>query len=699
MRLDAVIAPQRGHLFPWVPVFLAIGIGGFFALPIEFGPVVLGFIALAGLMAGLASYRVPESWAPLVFALALIAVGLSLAGWRTERVAEPVLGFRYYGPIEGRIIEIDRSQSDKVRLTFDQVTLSNTHPDRIPAKVRVSLHGQQGFTPLTPGARVMLTGTLSPPMGPAEPGGFDFRRMAWFEQLGAVGCTRNPVVGLEPARLETLGLKITAVRMALSQSVQAQLPGQPGAFAAAVVTGDRSGLSRETLDAMRGSNLAHLLAISGLHMGLLTGFVFLVLRYGIAMVPYVALRWDGRKIAAVVALVVAVGYLALSGGSVATQRAFVMAAVMLGAVMLDRRMLTLRAVALAAVLILIWRPESLTQVGFQMSFAATTALVWVFSQIRDMVFWQKCGRLRPVIALVISSGVAGLATAPIGAANFNQVAQFGLIANLLAVPMMGLVVMPAAVLAACLAPLGLASVGLWVMGLGCRWILWVAGWITSFEASVVKVVAPMSVVIPMLVLGCLFVILWQGRARWGGLVPVCVAMIIWSHATRPPVLIADSGALVGVMRDGARVLNKPKGDGFVASSWLENDGDGRDQAAAARPDKAGFTADLGWMRLRQLTKRQVKSIEDPCQGVEAVVLPDDMPVDCLAITAKSLRDTGAIAIWPGPDGPRIVTAADKAGARYWTDPTLRKPSQNLSDLFAKTIAGPRLLAWRGPSDQ
>lgn len=152
----------------------------------------------AGRGAGLPAapqWRVPE---PVVLALTLVLVGAVLAGWRTERVAAPVLGFRYYGPLEGRIVAIDRSLSDKLRLTLDQLVLSDTAPARTPQRVRVSLHGMQGATVLTPGARVMLTGHLSPPMGPAEPGGFDFRRMAWFLQIGAVGYTRAPVVGLEP---------------------------------------------------------------------------------------------------------------------------------------------------------------------------------------------------------------------------------------------------------------------------------------------------------------------------------------------------------------------------------------------------------------------------------------------------------------------------------------------------------------------
>lgn len=702
MHLDAVIAPQRGHLFPWVPVCLALGIGAFFLLPLEPGPRGLWIASGVLIALCLLAWRAGENSGPLIGAITLICLGMVLAGWRTEAVAEPVLGFRYYGPIEGRVIEIDRSASDRIRLTLDQVVLTNTRPDRTPARVRVSLHGDQGFTPLVPGARVILTGHLSPPMGPTEPGGFDFRRMAWFEKLGAVGYTRTPVLSIAAPDQTRFSIRLTALRMGLAQSVREHMPGQPGAFAAAVITGDRSGLSAETLDEMRASNLAHLLAISGLHMGLLSGFVFLALRYGIAFVPYVALRMDGRKGAAVVAIVAATGYLALSGGSVATQRAYVMAVVMLGAVLLDRRALTLRAVALAAVLILVVRPESLLSVGFQMSFAATTALVWVFSQLRDNRIWQSAGRWRGVLSLVLSSAIAGLATAPIGAAHFNQVSQFGLFANLAAVPVMGMVVMPAAVLAACLAPIGLSEVGLWIMGFGCRWILFVADKITSLEAAQIPVVGPGPWVLPLIAGGCLTVFIWQGWPRWIGLAPAVLAIFLWGGAERPPVLIAESAALVGVLIDGERVLNKPRGDGFAARVWLENDGDERDQTAAAQPDKAGFMADLGWLRLRIMTKTQAKKMTDPCENVDLLILTEGEATGCLTITARDLRNSGSLAIWRTKDGPQIITASQRAGVRYWTDAELRSgrgPAEHPPMPWDQTEAAIDIVAQKPAIDQ
>ncbi|MBC7141686.1 MAG: ComEC/Rec2 family competence protein, partial [Rhodobacteraceae bacterium] len=458
------LGAARGRLLPWAPVFLSVGIGLYFALRVEPGAGSLAAAGLVAVAATLAALRGPDLARVPATGLALVAGGLLLAAARTHLVSAPVLTFRYYGPVEGRIVDIDRSFSDQLRLTLDRVVLEDVAPDRTPARVRVALHGDQGFTDPQPGLTVILSGHLSPPEGPVEPGGFDFQRLAWFSRLGGVGYTRSPVLAIAPPEG---GLPLMAFRMrrAISTAMQARMEGQPGAFAAALMTGDRSGVTQATNDALRGSNLSHLISISGLHMGLLTGFVFASCRYGLALFAPLALRLDTRKLAAFLALLAATFYLILAGPNVATRRAFVMAAVMLVAVLADRRAISLRSVAIAALIVLILEPESLVEPGFQMSFGATVALIVAFKP------WTKAQHrapavLRPVAMLLLSSMAAGFATAPIAAAHFNRIAEYGLLANFLAVPLMGIVVMPAGVVAALLSGIGLAGPALWVMEKG-----------------------------------------------------------------------------------------------------------------------------------------------------------------------------------------------------------------------------------------
>ncbi len=662
-RVEAALLNQTGQLFQWSPVCLAIGIGLYFSLRFEPGWQVYACLLAGIAMACAIVSKWRSGWVALVIGGALIATGFILAGVRAHTVAAPVLSWRYYGPIEGRVVAIDRSASDALRVTLDQVRLEGVDGDSRPQRARLSLHG--GDVALAPGQRIMTTGHLSPPQGPVEPGGFDFRRHAWFQSLSAVGYTRVPVLIISPQ--DAVGVRVAAWRMSVSDHVRSLLPGEVGGFAAAVTTGDRSGMGQETLSTLRASNLAHLLAISGLHMGLLTGFVFLTLRIALSALPMIALRWPVRKLAAVGALIAAVIYLMLSGGNVATERAFIMASVMLVAILIDRRAISLRAVAVAALIVLSLRPETLLSPGFQMSFAATTALVAVFGALRDYGPLPGPKWSKPVTGLLMSSAIAGFATAPIGAAHFNTISHYGLLANMLSVPMMGTIVVPAAVVAALLAPFGLEMLALAVMGLGLEWILVIADWVSGLDGAQGHVVSPPSYVLPMFALGALWLTLWSGSARWVGGVAVAVAFLLWGQGQRPDILIADSGGLVGVMTDQGRALSKKKGSGFIATVWLENDGGGANQIHAAnRWPGAELVQRHFWKgtEVVHITGKRAARIFDECESNQIIVstVAVDLSGECRIFDPDNLTETGSLAF----SGNKLTSSRDEIGSRLWS---------------------------------
>jgi competence protein ComEC len=323
-------------------------------------------------------------------------------------------------------------------------------------------------------------------------------------------------------------------------------------------------------------------------------------------------------------------------------------------------------VAVAAIIVLCLTPEALLGPGFQMSFAATTALVAVFGMIRDYRVTLGPPWLRAIMSVVISSGVAGLATAPVAAVHFNQIAHYGLLANLISVPLMGVLVMPLAVLAACLLPFGLEAYALWVMGLGLDWILGVAHWVTALDGARGTIVTPDSRVLPLMGLGFLVVILWQGRLRMTGLVPVLAAVFLWINTERPDVLIADGGALVGFLTPDGRALSKEKGAGFVAQNWLENDGDAANQQDAAL---RWTEAKLGDVTLRHVTGKKAAQNLDSCTEKEWIVLNAPGPkadLPCQVFDPARLRETGSLALYLGDkDEIRVVTARQVSGQRLW----------------------------------
>ncbi|TWI29238.1 competence protein ComEC [Paracoccus sulfuroxidans] len=697
---------RRSGMLPWVPFWMALGIGGWLSLKEEPGLVFYMAVAAFAVAVLAVVIRAPRwaergrigwdhaDWLRLCgMALALIAGGVLLIGGRAHLVAAPVLEFRYYGPIEGRVVGIDRSSRDRMRLLLDQVVLRDMAPARTPRKVQISLL-QEDELP-QPGQRVMLTGHLGPPGGPSEPGGFDFRRSAWFRGLGAIGYSRNPVMTVA-APEEGGVLSLHRLRMQMSQAMQDQIGGQSGAVASALMTGDRSGIIESTNDVMRASNLYHIISISGLHMSMLAGFIYAGLRL-VAVLAQLVLPvsgWPVHKIAAGGAILASAAYLWLSGGGVATERSFIMVAIMLCAVLCDRRAISLRTVSVAAVCILAYAPEALVDAGFQMSFAATVGLIlaagpWTATSQR--LHWL----LRPVAMLVMSSFVAGMVTSPIAAAHFGRMSQYGLLANMLVVPVMGAIVMPAGVIAALLAPIGLAGIPLRVMGMGTDWMLMIAAWVASLGGSVTLIAAPPPVVLPLMGAGGMLLALTPlGRAHLASVLARCRlglavallagAAVVWTMANRPLVLISAEGDAVGVMTPEGRAPSKARGGSYAVTNWLEADGDGADQQTAAlRPAWTGAAnlreveLEIGGQKLRILhaTGRAADPAKLPCDRGMIVVANKPLTGlsgECTVLDPPGLRQSGAQSVVAAADGTRLRSQRDVGGQRLWAAPAKKR---------------------------
>lgn len=667
----------------WLPVFLGLGVWIYFALPVE--PSGWWGLLWLGPFAGLASGRARAGGAG-VLALTLVALavtsGFALAKWSTVRAAAPVVAHPMAETVEGRVIALSRSASGAPRVLLDRVIVYGLDPRETPERVRVTLLAAERETAPQPGARLRVYAWLSPPGGPVEPGAFDFRLRAWFERLGAVGYARAPaleVPGAAPSGWrDTARLWLAVRRLQLSDALQRQIRGEAGAFAAAIVTGDRSAIAEEDAEALRLSNLAHLLAISGLHMGILTGLVFASVRFALAFWPGLSRRLSAKKLAALAALAAGAGYLALSGATVATQRAYVMVAVALVAVLLDRPAISLRALALAAVIVLAVRPVSLLDVGFQMSFAATAALVAGYEALRQRrhgrarVDRSTAGRLLRGIgvyaaALLFTSLLAGLATGPYAAWHFNRAAPWGLLANLGAVPAMGLVIAPSAIAAGVLAPLGLAAPALQAMGAGIDWVLRVAHFVAGLPGADRPVVAAGPEVLVLVTLGGLWLCLWRGWWRGLGVVPVGVALALWSAGEpRPDLLIAPEGRLIGLMGPEGRTLSHDRAQSFVAKNWLRRDADPVAQAeAAARPGltlsrgRAGGVLANGWrvelVRSREPDPDELKAM---CRERMLLIVPSQRELSgpCLFLGRDALRTMGAVAVRIDGDGLSVMGA-------------------------------------------
>ncbi|AGT09409.1 ComEC/Rec2 family competence protein [Paracoccus aminophilus] len=706
----------RGGFTIWVPFWLSLGIGLWFWLPADPGPVSYGVgtgAVLLCLALHAAARRLAEAgrldWARAdilriaSLALALVLGGFLCAGLRSAAVAAPVLEFRYYGPIEGRVIDIDRSSRDRIRLFLDEVQLKDTPPERTPDKVRISFMTVPDLP--MPGERVMLTGHLGPPPGPSEPDDFDFRRNAWFEGIGAIGYSRTPVMTVTEAVPGGV-LAMLRIRMRLSALMQGEIGGQSGAVASALITGDRSGISEATNEVMRISSLYHIISISGLHMSMLAAFSYGAIRLiGVSAIALGgSLLWPLHKIAAIGAIVIATAYLLLSGGGVATERSYLMVLVMLCAILVNRRAISLRTVALAAIAVLLKGPEALTSPSFQMSFAATVALVIGHG------YWSRVSGYVPMIfhqpaMLLLTSLVASMATGPIAAAHFGRIAPYGILANLLAVPIVGTIVMPMGVISVILAPFGLAGPALWLMGLGTSWMLDIAEAIAGLKGADLIVAAPPSNVLPLIGSGMMLAALLGPQMRKpSGLMRklaifslpaslLVVGSVLWISSKRPEVLISADGTAIGIRGGAGRVPSKPSGGSFSVENWLHNDGEAVSQKTAAARDlwsgpanarDARAGPDANPIAVIHLTgKGAAEALPQRCKAATVIVsdqlLTGSGPVrgPCFLLDRRRLDRTGALALFRQGDSYRVVSTTVVHGRRPWNRPRVA-PAERLA---------------------
>jgi competence protein ComEC len=674
---------EQDRWFLWLPVLFGAGIALYFALPAEPSLIRAGAAVTMALIVRAVWRHGPMSLL-VGSALMALALGFAVGKLRSDWVAAPVLTAQI-GPVEvrGWVELLEPRPGGGHRLTLVVAGIERLQPHERPARVRIRV--SEGGAGLRPGYAISVRAMLSGPAGPALPGGYDFARTAWFQGLGGVGFALAP-----PAPDPSLGEASTALRaraaierlrQAIGARVTAALPGNSGGIANALITGERGGISEATNQAFRDSGLLHILSISGLHMAIMAGAVFLSVRFLLVLVPVLALRFPIKKWAAAAATLGALGYLLISGASFPTVRSWIMISIMFLAVMLERPALALRNVALAALVILVLFPESLMDVSFQMSFAAVVALVAAYELVRDRAQHGGSGRRGPWLAvllffggIVLSTLVASLAVAPFAAYHFHKSQQYAVLANLIAIPLCNIVVMPAALATLIALPLGLEWAPLQIMGWGIEGMVWCAQAVAALPGAVAAIPAIPTAAFALMLCGGLWTALWRTRWRVIGLCPIVLGLAVAPMRTAPDVLVGRDGTLVAV-RNGKEGLSAlaAKGGMFELARWLEHDGDGRSaetvaEAKAFRCDGTGCTAIVRGRTVAVV--RHAAALRDDCERAAVIALALPSTRSCvdkgpIVIAQEQLKAKGTHALYFNDGAIEIETAADGRGQRPW----------------------------------
>ena len=695
MRLQKILLAERGQWGLWLPVAFAGGIAVYFTLPFEpplgWGLSAAGWLLVLSLRSGNDAVRA------FMLGLMTAALGFTTATLRTEAIHAPVLAHTS-GPLTlvGTVLNATPTPG-AIKLILIDVVAPGLLPDTTPERVRITVRAT-GATPILPkpGDRLSMLAILRPPPPPVMPGAFDFQRHAYFLKIGAYGFSLGVPTWLRhvPAKtyVEAVSRRIEALRLSIAMRVLARDRGPPGAVAAALLTGLRSAIDEATLQAMRDAGIAHLLAISGLHIGLVAGLVFGGTRLLIAAVPWLGLRLHAKKVAAAVAIPAAFSYAMLAGFTVPTERAFLMTGLFLAGILMDRRTLTLRTVAWAAMVVLLLAPESLMSPGFQMSFAAVTALISAYAWLAQRrrlrgptpkekgtlaILSSNIGRY--VGGVVLTTLIASAATGPFAVHHFQHVAVLGIVANTLAVPLAAFWVMPSGLLSVLAMPLGLEDLPLALMFQGLRWILASATWVSSLPGGTADIAAPPAWSMLPLVLGGLWLTLWQTRWRLLG-VPILIFGMLGPAFTQTPHIIVDGEArVVAVDAPGQGLLLSTRRAGrFAAARWTQQMGYGdvpdrwpvdvEIVASGLRCEAIGCTMHRVGGAVIAISKSADALLED-CRHADMVIAL--VPVRTLCrppwgvIDRFDLWRYGTHTITFNKNGPKIQTVNGTRGRRPW----------------------------------
>jgi len=698
------IADQWERVLLWTPVAFGAGAAVYMGLPREPDPLVAWIVALAGVSAALAVRRLAPAKAALALSgLAAIAcLGFLAAKLHSDAVAAPIAPTGVTS-VDGYVVDVEAPSERGPRLLIAPVDIEGLAPARTPVRVRlvVPQDGGPEATP-PPGSTIRVLTLLDPPPGPAAPGSYDFARDAWFEGVGGVGLALRPPepVGLAPPPLALrLEMAVNAMRWTIASHLAADIHQVMGindrgasGLAAAVTTSHQDWLPSSDRDALRGSGLAHMLAIAGLHTAAVSGFAFLALRLLVAGVPWLSLRVSGKKVAAAGGLVVVAAYLLLSGAHPPARRAAITAGAAFIAILADRQAFSLHSLALAAFAILLIEPEAVLQPGFEMSFCATASLVamagiWPRRATATGLPWALAALQKGrdwAIALCMVSFVAGAATGPFAIQHFNRVSNYGVFANLTADFLASAVLMP--LLAICLIAEAMDA------GAGQVWpLFWLAGWAARGVISIghffseapgagIAMSSAPTIALAISYVGIVFACLWRGRLRWIG-VPLAFAVALWPRPPAPAAWIAGDGGDAAIIRNGQVIALKPQTRLYATQTWAQHRGlslPAEPQAAlealydcdraACKPKAMVRPAIAAWW-----TKRVPKPerIADLCRGADILILRADVeiPAACGGVrilTRNIFEKDGAAEVFAAPGGWRFEWSQPLRGERPWS---------------------------------
>jgi competence protein ComEC len=651
---------ERGRLALFLPVAMGAGDLLYFSLDAE----PAGWIGAACLlMFGLAGVLL-RPWGAARCSVALLAaaaLGFGAAQWATWRAPPPANLPRRAVIITGAVSLMEALPEGR-RVTLAQPALGDGHA--LARLLRIRLRRDDAGA-INSGDVLRVRAMVRPPAPPSYPGAWDLQRDAWFGGLAGYGYALGAAEIVTPHRDGSLA----GLRARIAARVMSVVSGTEGAIAAVLLTGLPAAIPEADRAAFRGSGLAHLLAIAGLHIGIVMGLVMGLTRRTLVLSEWVALHWPVKQIAAVAALGAGGGYALLTGLHVPIMRSFAMAALVVLGLLAGRRAVSLRGLAVAAAVIIVVAPEEVVGVSFQMSFSAVLALIAGYGALRPLLrrvhgrAWHQ-RVFGHVVGLVLTSLLAGAASAPFAAYHFGQVQLYFIVANVVAVPLTAFWVMPAGLVSLALMPFGLDGGMLRAMGAGVHAVLWVGRMVSAWPAATLSVPHMPAWGLTLVGIGMAWLGLYRSRIRLAGLPALVIGLI--SPILVPPadMLVSADARVIAVRTDLGMVEQvAPGADRFVKDAFAEYWGRPKPQELVCATDACLIRPRTGGDAV--LVLRDTLT-DPPCDAAVLAVSAEPIRRSCPDLTRIdrfTVWREGAQAVWLSP--LRIVSDAGWRGHRPW----------------------------------
>lgn len=585
----------RGIGFLLMPIALSIGIISYFSMNFEpnwfslcFALASLALIFIAGKKNGYLRYIA-------IFAL-MVCLGFVVAKYHTSLRPLTMLGSNNSTKITGEVHALSTVANGSYRLDIIVHETSRPALRYPPAKIKVTARDLPAQIQL--GDFIEGIVRLRPPSGPVRPDNYDFAFNNFFQGNDASGFfLGTPTIIPKPSNINLNNkvgiwseLKdfVANLRFKITESIQEHLRGENGAIAAALITGYRGGITEKTNEALRDAGLAHVLSISGLHLALAAGVMMMGIRGLASFFQGLSTQFPFKKIAAFAALLSSAFYLGISGADIAAQRSFVMVAILLISIIFDRSAISMRNLCIAALIILIISPNQILGPSFQMSFAATAALIAVYAWWSEQKKYKsefqsdnkenQTGRAgwvfslaqKAIIGTAVTSIAAGIASGIFAAYHFNNTAPLGLVGNILAMPIVSILIMPFAVLSVLLMPIYLEWLPLQIMGFGISLMKSVAYWVASIAPAGNPGIMT-SFTLSIFSLGLVIAVITTTKLRLLAIPVVAIGLLSFVSVKNPDLIISEDAKLVAVLdKDNNLAVNQARGSQFTINNWQKS---------------------------------------------------------------------------------------------------------------------------------